>query len=88
VSLNIKNPEADALAHELAELTGESLTDAVTAAVRERLERVQKQKNREGMHERLAAIAHGAAQHWREPYKSMKPDDLLYDERGLPRDDR
>ena len=39
MSLNIKNEETYRLAHELAELTGESVTTAVTEAVRERLER-------------------------------------------------
>ncbi|HUS07361.1 MAG TPA: type II toxin-antitoxin system VapB family antitoxin [Bryobacteraceae bacterium] len=35
----MKNPEADRLARELAAQTGESLTDAVINALRERLER-------------------------------------------------
>lgn len=34
--LNIKNDEAHKLASELAQLTGESLTSAVTLALRER----------------------------------------------------
>ena len=34
--MNIKNAEAHRLAEELAKLTGESLTGAVTEAVRER----------------------------------------------------
>ncbi len=40
MSLNIKNPEAHALAARLAKKTGETLTDAVTTALRslERLE--------------------------------------------------
>ena len=42
MSLNIKNPEAHKLARELAECTGESLTEAVTLALRERLERIQR----------------------------------------------
>jgi hypothetical protein len=37
MSLNIKNPEAHELAAELARLTGESMTKAVTEAIRERL---------------------------------------------------
>ena len=37
MSLNIKNEETHCLARELAELTGETLTVAVTVAVRERL---------------------------------------------------
>jgi antitoxin VapB len=42
LGLNITNDEANRLAHELAQLTGESLTTAVTVAVRERLERLQR----------------------------------------------
>jgi len=37
--LTIKNPETDRLARELVALTGESITAAVTIALRERLER-------------------------------------------------
>ena len=40
MSINIKSDHADRLARELATLTGESLTDAITIAVAERLERV------------------------------------------------
>lgn len=39
--LTIVNPETDRLARELAQRTGESLTEAVTVALRERLERVR-----------------------------------------------
>jgi antitoxin VapB len=42
MALNIKKPEADRLAHELAELTGDSLTDAVVEALRDRLATVRK----------------------------------------------
>jgi antitoxin VapB len=41
MALNIKSAEADRLARELADLTGESITEAVTKAVRERIERAQ-----------------------------------------------
>ena len=37
MGLNLKNEDTNRLAHELADLTGESLTTAVTVAVRERL---------------------------------------------------
>jgi antitoxin VapB len=40
VALNIKDEMADRLARELASETGESITTAVTVAVRERLERI------------------------------------------------
>ena len=42
MSLNIKNPEAHALATRLAQKTGETLTEAVTIALRERLERLER----------------------------------------------
>ena len=42
MSLNIKSPEAHALAAELARLTGESMTKRSREAIRERLEREQR----------------------------------------------
>lgn len=41
MALSIKTHEADRLARELARLTGETLTDAVTMALRERLVRAR-----------------------------------------------
>lgn len=41
MTISIKDPEADRLARELAEVTGESITTAVATALRERLERVR-----------------------------------------------
>jgi len=40
VALNIKDRNTDRLARELAELTGESITVAVSTAVKDRLERL------------------------------------------------
>jgi hypothetical protein len=44
--LNIKDAETSALVRELAELTGESRTEAVRKAVRERLARERKERDR------------------------------------------
>jgi|SRR6516162_1128002 hypothetical protein len=44
MALNIKNHEAHLLAEELSKLTGESVTAAVTIALRERLARVRQQQ--------------------------------------------
>ena len=42
MGLNIKNPETQRLIQELAALTGENLTAAITEAVRERLDRLHR----------------------------------------------
>lgn len=85
MSLNIKNEDAHRLARELAALTGESMTVAVTEAIRERIERLKRAKNRNGLAERLLAIGRDSAPRFKEPYRSADHGDLLYDERGLPR---
>jgi antitoxin VapB len=81
MTLNIKNPETHRLAKELAALTGESVTAAVTEAVRERLAR----KRRDGIAERLMAIGRRTAPLMKGPWTSTNIGDLLYDERGLPK---
>jgi antitoxin VapB len=84
MAMNIKNDEAQRLARELSELTGESLTAAVTEAVRERLERVQNAQGA-GLADRLLRIGKDCASHLKEPFRSANHGDILYDERGLPR---
>ena len=81
MSLNIKNEETHRMAQELAAMTGESVTAAVTEAVRERLERIK----RKGMKERIMKIAKECAPRWKEPFRSVDHGDLLYDEKGLPK---
>jgi antitoxin VapB len=84
MSLNIKNGETHRLAEELAKLTGESLTKAVTEAVRERLNRIRRDQG-VGLSDRLLRIGRDCAKRLREPYRSADHGELLYDERGLPR---
>ncbi len=84
MSLNIKSQEAHRLAQELARLTGESMTAAVTVAVRERLDRVRRERVL-GLAERLLAIGKDCAARLKEPFRSADHGELLYDERGLPR---
>lgn len=81
MSMNIKNEEAYRLTRELAAATGESLTAALTAAVRERLERVRSTRT-EGMSKRLMAIGKVCA-----PKLRQLPEhgDILYGPDGLPR---
>jgi len=56
VALSIKNPEADRLARELAEATGESLTEAVLKALQERLQRVTGRRRTSGLREDIARM--------------------------------
>jgi antitoxin VapB len=84
MGLNIKSDETHRLVRELAELTGESLTAAITVAVRERLDRVRRQRG-SSLADRLLAIGRDCATHMKGPYRSADHADLLYDERGLPR---
>ncbi|RAI45063.1 type II toxin-antitoxin system VapB family antitoxin [Rhodoplanes roseus] len=84
MGLNIDTEEAHRLAEELARATGESIPDAVTTALRERLERVQR-GDRANLVDRLRAIAKDSGPRWKEPWRSMEHDALLYDENGLPK---
>jgi antitoxin VapB len=84
MGLNIKNDETHRLAEELSQLTGESLTAAVTVAVRERLERVRREQGK-SLADRLLAIGKDCALRLKEPFRSVDHGDLLYDEHGLPR---
>jgi antitoxin VapB len=84
MSLNIKNEETHRLVRQLARLTGESMTAAVDNAVRERLERVRRDK-KGSLAERLLQIGRECAAHMKEPYLSIDHGDMLYDEKGLPK---
>lgn len=83
--LSIKDPEADRLARVLAALTGETLTQAVISALRERLARQERQTtlDTELLEEVLEIGRHCAAL----PVLDPRPADAIlgYDEHGLPR---
>jgi antitoxin VapB len=84
VGLNIKNEETYRLVEELARLTGETMTAAVTEAVRERLGRIRLEHDGR-LADRLLAIGKDCAARLKEPFRTADHGDLLYDERGLPR---
>jgi antitoxin VapB len=83
MALNIKSAETDRLARELAALTGESITEAVTKALELRLEREQRERkaSREQLRARLTEIAERAARY---PVLDPRSDDeiLGYNEWG------
>ena len=84
MALSIKNPEADRLARRLAEITGESLTEAVLKALRERLLREQGKAYPAPLREELRLIRERCSSY---PVLDGRANDeiLGYDERGLPR---
>jgi len=58
MALSIKTDEADRLARELTRLTGETMTEAVTAALRERLARERARREAAAdLPARLAALS-------------------------------
>ena len=83
MSLNIKNEETHQLAAQLAQLTGETLTRAVTIALKERLAREKRRRNRTGVAAALMQIAQRCAS--RPVLDDRSPEAILgYDEHGLP----
>ena len=84
MGLNIKNAKTVRLAKRLARLTGESISSAVTTALRERLDRMECQRG-EGLADRLVAIGKDCAARLKDPYRTLDHGDLLYDESGRPR---
>ena len=85
MSLNIKNEEACQLAGELARLTGETMTGAITVALRERLAREKRRRDVDTRVKELHAIGQRCAKLMGEGASSLEHGDLLYDERGLPK---
>ena len=84
MALNIKDPETDRLARQLADLTDEKITDAVKVALRDRLEREQRRRGKKIDWTRLREKQQEIAQL---PIVDDRGADALleYDEGGLPR---
>ncbi len=85
MSLNIKNEETCRLATELARLTGETKTGAITVALQERLERERRARDIEGRRRELRAAAERCARLMGPGPSAVEHGDFLYDERGLPK---
>ena len=85
MSLNIKNEETCRLAGELADLTGETKTGAITVALRERLDRERRERGVEDRLRKMRAISERCSRLLREGGPPIDHGDFLYDERGLPK---
>ena len=84
-SLNLKNREAYRLASQVARITGESMTQAVTVALRERLVRLDHAAQRASLAEQLMAIGADCASRLGPRTRKIDHGALLYDDKGLPR---
>jgi len=84
MSMNIKNKEAYQLSKQLAKLTGETLTTAVTQSVRERLDRIRRERGVD-LAERLLEIGRDCAVHLKKSLRTIDHGEMLYDDHGLPK---
>ncbi len=84
MGINIKNEETCSLARDLARLTGETMTGAITVALRERLEREKRQHDLLARTEELLAIGRRCAETLEPGPSAIEHGDLLFDDRGLP----
>lgn len=83
MALNIKDPETDRLARQLADLTGENITEAVKTAVSDRLEHERRRRGRKIDRAALRRVQALASE--LPVVDDRSPDELLgYDDRGLP----
>ena len=82
MSLTIDNEETCQLANELAQLTGETMPEAIAAALRERLER---ERNIQERLKKMRAISERCASMLGPGPSAVEHGDFLYDEHGLPK---
>lgn len=85
MGLNIKNEETCLLARDLAQLTGETMTGAITVALRERLAHEKRRRDANAGIEELLAIGRRCAESLGPGSSASEHGDMLYDDRGLPR---
>ena len=76
MALSIKTEEADRLARELSRLTGETMTDAITQAMRERLERLraEQEAQRDYVSRMKAFVQERAGRYDRRPVTKLRAD--------------
>ncbi len=84
MGLNIKNDETCLLARDLARLTGETMTGAITVALRERLAREKRRRDLDAGIDDLLAIGRRCSRSLEPGPSAIEHGDLLHDDRGLP----
>jgi antitoxin VapB len=81
--ISIKNDQTESLARRLAELTGESLTEAIRAALEERYDRLRRGRSGRSLADELNVIGLRCAK--RPIISQLSADEILgYDEAGVP----
>ena len=85
MSLNISDAETCRLANELAKLTGETMTGALTTALRERLDRERRKRDATLLAQELHTIGQRCAALLAPGPGAVEHGNLLYDDRDLPK---
>jgi antitoxin VapB len=85
MQLTVKDPKAYEMAQELARLTGESVTEAVVHALETTLahERAKARPEKADVRAKILALVEEVKS--LPVYDDRHPDDMLYDEDGLPK---
>lgn len=84
MALNIKNQETCDLARELAELTDDTMTGAITIALRERIERIKRERDRDSLVCDVLAIGERCAAKMGSGPSSQEIIESMYGEFGEP----
>ena len=84
MALNIRNAETERLVAELALLSGRTKTEAVAEAIRDRLERLRRERSGRSLADELDEIGRRCA---KLPVRDGRPANEImgYDEYGVPR---
>lgn len=79
----IRNPKTEAVARELARVSGDSLTEAITVALEERLERLRGSGNPAGLLDQILKISRRCASL---PTRDTRDEDTIlgYGDDGAP----
>ena len=85
MGFDIKDDETCKLAGELAQLTGETMTGAITVGLRERLERERRRRGADALAQQLHTTGQRCAALLEPRPPAIEHGDLLYDNEGLPK---
>ena len=84
MGISIKNPKAEQLAREVAQLSGESLTQAIIRALEERLERLKGRRSATTLTEEILGISQRCSA--LPNVDQRNSDEILdYDSMGVPK---